>query len=73
MSLDDSTHPAFDNCQNSRTSNFDKKEVPEDEIEEDEEDLLRYCRREETALLEALLERRDLLIILLAVLTAELH
>ena len=53
MSLDDSSHPASDNCQNS-----DKKEVPEDEIEEDEEDLLRYCRREETALLKALLERR---------------
>ena len=59
MSLDDSPHPAFDDCQNSRTSHPGKKELPwEDEIEEDEEDLLRYCRREETALLEALLEKR---------------
>ena len=31
-----------------------------DEVEEDEEDLLRYCRREENVLLQALLEKRGL-------------
>ena len=58
MSLDDSPHPASDNCQNSRTTNSGEKELPGEEIEEDEEDLLRYCRREENAMLQALLEKR---------------
>ena len=54
MSLDSSPGPSSGNCQNSRISHLDKKTG----IEEDEEDLLRYCRKEENALLQALLEKR---------------
>ena len=60
MSLDDSPQTVSDNRQNRRTSIPGTKMLALDEVEEDEEDLLRYCRREENVLLQALLEKRGL-------------
>ena len=51
MCLDNSPHPEnSEKCRNSWTRIS--------ETEEDEEDLIRYCRREENELLQALLEKR---------------